>query len=416
MLPLRHIPNLLVLCALVWCSSPLVAGDAWPQYRGPNGDGISDAKSVPTTWSETENIRWKTKVHDKGWSSPVVLGNQVWLTTATEKGTKYFAVCLDRQSGAIVHDLHLFSAEKPTDISQYNSYASPTPALEPGRAYIHFGSFGTACIDTATGKKIWERTDLPCDHFRGPASSPVIYKDRLFLLFDGYDLQYIACLDKATGKTLWKKDRGLPYPSNGDLKKAYATASVFEINGRAQVVAPAATGTIAYDAETGEEIWRVIHGGMNEAIRPIMAHNLIFLNSGHTMNLLAVHAGRTGDLTESGVAWKVKDASTRPSPLVIGDHLYMINDTGVAFCYEARTGEKIWQERVGGKFSASPVFAAGNLYFPGEDGKTAVVSANPTFNLVAENKLDTGCRASPAVAGDAIFLRTTGGYVYCIGK
>lgn len=406
----------LLLSAAFAAGTAALAGDNWPQYRGPNGDGISDATDVPTRWSESENVRWKVKVHDKGWSSPVVWGDRVWVTTATEKGTAYFAVGLDRKTGAVVHDVRLFDEAGPKDISQYNSYASPTPAVEAGRLYAHFGSHGTACVDTATGKPVWERRDLPCDHWRGPASSPVVYKDWLFLLFDGYDRQYVACLDKHTGKTVWQKDRALPYPADGDLKKGFATPSVFEVGGRPQLVAPAATGTIAYDPATGDEVWRVIHGGMNEAIRPVLAHGLIFLNSGHTANLLAVRAGRTGDLTRDGVAWRAdKVAPTRPSPLVVGDYLYMVNDNGVAFCFEARTGKKVWQERLDGKFSASPVYAAGNLYFPSENGKTSVVAASPTFNLVAENRLDAGCRASPAVAGDALFLRTMT-HLYCIGK
>jgi outer membrane protein assembly factor BamB len=408
---------LLAACLLLAAPAPATrAADNWPQFRGPNGDGISDATNIPVKWSETEHVRWKAAVHDKGWSSPVVWGDQVWVTTATEKGTRFFAVCLDRKTGAVVHDLPLFESENPKDISQYNSYASPTPAIEAGRLYAHFGSFGTACVDTATGKKIWERTDLPCDHWRGPASSSVVYKDWLYLLFDGFDLQYAICLNKHTGKTVWRKDRVLPYPDNGDLKKGYATPSVFEVNGRPQVVAPAAVGTIAYDAATGDEVWRVIHGGMNEAIRPILAHGLIYLNSGHTMNLLAVKAGQTGDLTTGGVVWKVKEAPSRPSPIVVGDYLYMVNDTGVAFCYDAKTGEPKWKERLGAKFCASPVYAAGNLYFASEDAKTFVVAASPDFTLVADNRLSAGCRASPAIAGDALFLRTTGGYVYCIGK
>ncbi len=412
----------LSLAALLAATAAVAASDNWPQFRGPNGDGISDSKGVPTKWSETENVRWKTAIHDKGWSSPVVWKDQVWLTTATEKGTDYFAVCLDRKTGKVVHDLHLFSESDPTDISQYNSYASPTPAIEEGRVYVHFGSHGTACLDTATGKVLWQRRDLPCNHFRGPASSPVIYKDRLFLLFDGFDLQYVACLDKATGKTLWKKDRNLPYKDTGrpmvdnDYKKGYATPSVFEIGGRPQLVAPAAMGTVAYDVTTGEEIWRVIHGGMNEASRPILAHGLIYVTTGSASTLVAVRAGGTGDLTKTGIAWKAdRIAPTKSSPLVVGDLLFMVNDSGIAFCLDARTGRKLWQETLGGKFAASPVYADGNVYFTGENGKTSVVAADREFRLVEANQLPAGCMASPAIAGDAIFLRTKT-HLYCIGK
>lgn len=407
--------------ALLLCA-PAVAADNWPQYRGPNGDGLSNAKAPPTKWSETENIRWKTAIHDKGWSSPVVWKDQVWVTTAHEDGEKFYAVCLDRKTGRVIHDLHLFDeapAPKP-NIKQYNSYASPTPVIEEGRLYAHFGSHGTVCLDTATGQKVWERRDLKCNHFRGPASSPVVYKDRLILLFDGFDVQYVVCLDKHTGKPIWQKDRVLPYTNTGraeadnDLKKAYATASVFEFDGKAQVVAPAAMGTIAYDLETGNEVWRLVTGGMNESCRPILAHGLIYLNTGHTGNLLAVKAGRTGDLTKDGIGWKVEKLSaTRPSPIVVGDFLFLVSDTGIPYCFDAKTGKKHWQDRFDGKFAASPVAAAGHLYFPGEAGKTYVVAASKEYKLVEENKLESGCMASPAIAGNELYLRTKT-HLYCI--
>lgn len=397
-------------------------GETWPEYRGPHGNGVSDAPSAPVAWSEAENVRWKVAVHDKGWSSPVVWGDRVWVTTAAEDGKRYYAVCLDRATGKVVHDVHLFDEPNPPDIRQYNSYASNTPAVEAGRVYAHFGSHGTACLDTETGKVLWLRRDLPCNHYRGPASSVALYKDRLFLLFDGFDRQYVACLDKATGKTLWQKDRDLPYRETGnaekdnDYKKAYATPSVFEIDGRPQVVCPAAMGTIAYDPDTGAEIWRVITGGMNQASRPVLAHGLIYLTTGQQAGLIAVKAGMTGDLTGTGIAWKIeKVAPTKPSPLVVGDLLFMVNDTGIAFCFDARTGEKKWQERLDGKFSASPVYAAGHVYFCGENGKTSVVAAKPEFELVAENRLDDGFQASPAVAGGQLFLRTRS-HLYCIGN
>lgn len=399
---------------LSWITA--AADENWPEFRGPRGNGIAEAKGLPLRWSETENIRWKTAIHDKGWSSPVIWGDQVWLTTAHEKGYDFYAIAVDRHTGRILHDLKLFTAEKPDDISRYNSYASPTPAIEEGRVYVHFGSFGTACLDTRTAEVIWKRTDLPCNHWRGPASSPVIYQNLLFLTFDGYDQQYVVALDKLTGKTVWKRDRNIEYGTDdGDLKKAFSTPSVFEINGQPQLVSPSAAATIAYDPFTGEEIWRVYHGGMNEAMRPIRGHGLIFLNSGHTLNLLAVREGLKGDLTESGIVWKTpRGAPSRPSPLLIGDSLYVVSDQGVATCLDARSGKMIWQERLGKATSASPVFADGRIYSPDEDGRTFVYAASRQFQLLATNPLDAGCRASPAVVGDAIYLRTYT-HLYCIG-
>ncbi len=404
------------------------AADNWPGFRGPTGDGVSTAKNIPTTWSETQNVVWKVPVHDKGWSSPVVWGNQVWVTTAQADGKKFFAVCFDKATGKVIHDLPLFTAENPPSIAQFNSFASPTPFIEDGRIYVHFGTHGTACLNTTTGETLWKRTNLPCDHWRGPASSPVVYGNKLFLMFDGYDKQYTACLDKTTGDTIWQKDHKLPYPDNGDLKKAFATPAVFEIGGKAQVVCSAAVGTIAYDVGTGEEIWRVIHGGMNEACRPILAHGLIYLTTGHTSNLIAVKAGLTGDLTRDGIAWRAdKIAPSRPSPIIVGDLLFMVNDTGIMNCLDAKTGKKYWQERLEGKFSASPVFADGHLYCLAENGKVSVLKAAKEYTPVATNQLDmtttpTGggkvdvrCMASPAVVEKMLFLRNHT-HLYCIGK
>ncbi len=396
------------LLALLLSSWTTFAGDNWPQYRGPNGDGISDAKNLVTRWSETENVRWKTAIHDKGWSSPVVWGDQIWMTTARADGKQFFAICVDRRTGKILHDLKLIDEPNPAFCIDYNSYASPTPVIEANRFYFHFGCYGTGCIDTDSGKVLWMRRDLPCNHHRGPGSSPIIWGKLLILLFDGFDQQYVAALDKETGKTIWKKKRDIQYESdNGDIKKAYATASVLEMDGKAQVVCPAAEATIAYDVATGEELWRVRHGGMNEAMRPLFGHGLIYLNSGHTAQLLAVKQGGQGDITKTGIAWKVsRGVPTRPSPLLLGDLIFMVSDNGIATCLEAKTGKQVWQERLGGHFCASPVYAAGNLYLFDEDGKGYVLAAERTFRIVAANQLKTGCMASPAIVGDSLIVRT----------
>lgn len=409
--------TLISVVALLLGAVFLTAGDTWPQFRGPSGDGVSDAADVPTQWSETENVRWKAAIHDKGWSSPVVWGEQVWVTTARADGKAFYAVCLDRRSGKVVHDIKLFEEDNPAYCHPFNSYASPTPAVEAGRVYVHFGSHGTACLDTATSRVVWARRDLPCYHHRGPGSSPILYNGQLILTFDGFDRQYLAALDKATGRTVWKKERSIKYQSdNGDIKKAYSTPSVLMIEGKAQLVSPAAEATIAYDPTTGDELWRVIHGGMNEATRPVFGHGLIFLTTGHTAQLLAVKQGGHGDVGEAGVAWKVKrGVPTRPSPLLVGDLIFLVSDNGVASCLEAKTGRQVWQERLGGAFSASPVYAAGKVYFPDEDGRTHVLAAGRDFRVAAANRLDAGCMASPAVAGDAIFLRTKT-HVYCLGR
>lgn len=390
--------------------------DNWPGFRGPTGDGRSTAKGVPTTFSEKENVRWKVPIHDKGWSSPVVWGDQVWLTTAKETGEELFAVCVNLKTGKIEHDLKLFTVKNPPKIAQYNSFASPTPVLEDGRGYFHFGTHGTACLDLKTGKLIWKAEDLPLDHWRGPGSSPVVWGDSLFLTFDGHDKQFFACLDKKTGVVKWKKDRAIKYPKNdGDLKKAFSTPQVIEVDGKPQVVSSAAEATIAYDPKDGKEIWTVYHGGMNEACRPIYAHGLVYLTAGHARNLLAVKPG-TGVVPPENVAWKMKDGPTRPSPVLVGDHLYVVNDEGTAFCVDAKTGKEKWKEKLADKCTASPILVDGNLICCGETGKIDVIAADPKeFSRVATNKLDAGCKASPAAVGDCLLIRTHT-HLYCIGK
>jgi outer membrane protein assembly factor BamB len=312
------------------------------------------------------------------------------------------------------------SIDKPAFCHPYNSYASPTPVVEDGRVYLHFGSHGTFCVDTGSGKVIWERRDLACDHFRGPGSSPILCGQLLILTFDGVDVRYLAALDKATGKSVWKKDRDIEFANeSADWKKAYSTPSILDLGREKQLISPAAKATIAYRPDTGEEIWRIIHGGMNEACKPVFGNKLIYLTSGHSGKLLAVHQGGKGKLTDESVEWKINRAvPTRPSLLLVNDLLFMVSDISVATCLEAKTGNQLWQERLHGAFSASPVYAGGNIFMADEaetDGKTHVIAASPTLKIVAVNKLDSGCMASPAIAGDELFLRTRT-HLYCISN
>jgi len=386
----------------------------WPQFRGPLGDGTTTAK-LPTTWSEKDNIRWKTAIHDKGWSSPVVWGAQIWLTTAKADGREFYAVCLDKTTGKILHDVPLFSETTPAFCHAFNSYASPTPVIEEGRVYCHFGAHGTVCLDTATAKPIWSNRELKCDHFRGPGSSPVLFENLLILTFDGVDVQYVTALDKATGKPVWRTERGIKFTNASvDYHKGYGTPSVITVGGEPQLIAPAPEATIAYNPRTGKELWRVTTGGMNQSIKPIHAHGLIYLNSGHDQKLFAVRDGQSGNVKPEGIAWKAaKEAPTRPSVLVVGDALTMVNDKAVATCLDARTGKMHWRERFDGDFTASPVCAGGVMIFPNENGKTFVIEASKTYTPIAINKLDAGCMASPAIVDNTLLLRTKT-HLYCI--
>ena len=406
---------LLPTCLLLFCGL-VSAQQSWPQYRGPTGDGHSTAKGVPTEFSEEKNIRWKTEIHGKGWSSPVVWGEHVWLTTGTEDGKELFVVAVNRKTGKIDHDLKVFTPKNPPDLRKYNSHASPTPCLADGKGYFHFGTYGTVCLDLKNAKPVWERTDINVDHWRGPASSPVIHGDHLFLTFDGHDKQFVTALNVNTGKDVWLKPRNIRYSTNdGDYKKAFSTPHIITVGKQDQLVSSASDATIAYDPKTGDELWKVYHGGMNEAGRPVFAHGLVYLTAGHSKTLLAVKPG-TGELTGKDFTWQIKkDAPTRPSPLALGDNLYFTSDEGVAFCVDAKTGTQLWKERLGGPLSASPVLVEGNLWFATENGLIEVVAAEPKFNRIATNRLSTGTKASPAAVDDAVYHRTHT-HLYAIGN
>lgn len=390
----------------------LWAGDHWPQFRGPNADGLSDATGLPTEFGEAKHVRWKTAIHGRGWSSPVVWGDQIWITTAPEDGHENFAICVDLNSGVVKRDLKLWDVAEPQFIHSKNSYASPTPAIEAGRVYVHFGAHGTAAIDTASGEKIWERRDLRCDHFRGPGSSPVIVDDLLVLTFDGFDLQYLVALNKHTGKTVWKQDRHITTydEDNGDYRKAYSTPKVATLAGRRQLISPSAGATIAYDPDTGVELWRVGSGGMNAASPPLVFRDLVICTTGFGgYQMFAVRPDGKGDVTGTHVAWKYikKAVPERPSPILVDDKLYMVSDSGVLSCVDPQTGEQLRQKRIGGNFSASPVYADGKIYFFDEAGATTVIKPNPQLEVIATNHLDAGCMASPAIVGKSLIVRTT---------
>lgn len=412
----RFLGVLVAGCFAAGASGPgAAAGEGWPEFRGSNGTGLAEAKGLPLRWSETENVRWKTPIHDKGWSSPVIWDQQIWLTTATADGKQLFAICVDRATGKIVHDRKLFEIDQPQsmgDAQTYNSYASPTPAVEAGRVYAHFGSAGTACLDTATGKKVWTRSDLTCNHFRGAGSSPILFDDLLILTLDGFDQQYLVALDKATGETRWKQPRAIDYPTNnGDLKKAYSTPAILNIAGRTELVSPSAVATLAYDPATGKELWKVYHGGMNAAARPQRYQDLIFIctGDGGPFRLVAVKGGGSGDITKTHVAWKQnRGIPNRSSPLVVDDLLYMVSDkAGVASCLDPKTGNTLWQQRLEGEHVSSPVYADGRLYFFNRDGVGHVLAAGREAKVLARNPLNGGCMASPAIAGKELYVRTT---------
>ncbi len=394
------------------------AGEDWPRFRGSTGQGVSDAKDLPLNWSETQNVVWKTPIHGKAWSSPVVMGKQVWVSTATADGKELGIVCVDLDSGKIRLDEKLFNVAEPQYCHPFNSYASPTPVIEPGRIYVSFGSPGTACLDTADGKVLWQRTDFVCNHFRGSGSSPLVFGDLLIMNFDGSDFQFIVALDKKTGKTVWKTDRSIDFKdtqpdgkplANGDFHKAFSTPIIAEQDGRPIVVSLGSKALYAYEPSTGKEIWRVEHRETHSgSSTPVGGEGLIFFGTGIANGeLWALRPGGTGQLSDANVAWKTKKHVCGKTSVTLVDGLiYMINDGGIASCLEAKTGAEVWHNRIDGAFSASPIYANGRLYVGSENGNTTVLAAGREFKVLAENTLPDGLMASPAVAGNALILRT----------
>ena len=402
-------PALLLTIMSLVCS-PLNAAD-WPQFRGPGGQGHSDATNLPLTWSETENVVWKVSVAGLGWSSPSIQGDQIWLTTAIDDGKSLHAIALDRATGKTIHDVVVFELADPGAVHSKNSHASPTPLIEDDRVYIHFGAHGTACLKT-DGSVVWKTQELKHNHRHGPGGSPVIYQNLLILNCDGSDLQFVVALDKNTGQEVWKKKREHigedRISGKSSVPMAYTTPLLTEINGKIQLLSSGADSIVSYDPLTGDELWWFRYDGYSNVPRPVVGKGHVFISSGYDRpEFFAVRVDGTGDVTESHLAWNMKKAAPlNPSPLLLGDELYLVSDNGIATCLDAVSGEQHWQERIGGNFSASPTFADGRIYFLDEEGKTTVVASGKKFEVLASNQLEGRTLASPAMVDSSIFLRT----------
>jgi len=392
-------------------------GENWPDFRGPSGDSHSPSKDLPLEWSERKNVRWKTPLPGSGWSSPVVWGKQVWLTTADERGTEQRALCLDRETGKILKNLLVFANPTPQRITNdANGYASPSPVIEAGRVYVHFGTFGTACIDTKSFQILWMRRDLNCDHSVGPGSSPVLFEDKLILTFDGMDVQFLEGLDKKTGKTAWHTPRGTDLSDQGgEQKKAFSTPYLLTRKGKPEFVSTGARAFCGYDPRTGKELWRIPHRGYSNASRALAGQGLVFLNTGFNVpELWAARLDSLGGSTPAEIVWRyTRGMPTMSSPTLVEDLLYILSDSEFLTCLEATTGKEVWRERIGGRHYASPLYAAGRLYLFSDQGKTRVIQPGRTFTLLAESELESGCHASPAPVGRSLILRTRT-HAYCL--
>ncbi|MBI3836964.1 MAG: PQQ-binding-like beta-propeller repeat protein [Planctomycetia bacterium] len=380
--------------------APLVqaAGDNWPQFRGPDGQGHSTATRLPDTWSESENIRWKVPVAGQGWSSPVVYGDQIWLTTAVDADQSLRAICIQRESGELLHDVEVFRKPDLGRIAAKNSHASPTPVLDGKHVFVHFGAHGTACL-TTDGEVVWTR-ELVYDHRHGPGGSPVVWKDLLIVSCDGPDVQYTVALDKQTGQIRWKVD----HPG----QQAYCTPLVIKVNGVEQLITSGGEAAIAYSPADGKELWRCRHSGHSVVPRPVAGNGLVYFCTGYwTPALFAVRPDGQGDVTDSKIEFTLRRGVPHtPSPLVVGEQLYAVSDLGVVTCVDAKKGKEIWRQRLSGNFSASPTLADGKVFLLNEQGTMFVLAPGDNYKLLATNHLDGRTLASPAFVGHAIYLRS----------
>ena len=427
---------------LLFVLSTAVKGEAlWPQFRGPNGDGVATSQNVPTQVDQGENLKWRTEIPGKAWSSPVVTTNSIWLTTAIEvkpseeerekllsesgeepkkfkvrqiaKNIRLLAIEIEVVSGEIKRQIELAVIEKPDAIHSLNSYASPTPFIDGEHLYAHFGTFGTFCLDTGSGEIVWQN-QLPLEHGVGPGSSPFITGDLLILICDGVDQQYVTALDKNTGKEVWKKPRPEMRNPDGDRRKAYCTPIMIEPKGGVpQLICMGAQWLVSYEPTTGQQNWALDHGsGFSVVPRPVFSkeQQLIYISTGFGKpELWAVD-------TNGKEVWKdTKRIPAKPSPILVGTELYVINDNGIVSCFNSSDGKLHWSERLPGNYSASPLLVGEHLYFCNHEGQITVLKAGLNFETVSESQIDEQIMASPIALDQHLIIRSSEA-LYCFGN
>jgi len=417
---MRQIKHLFLFLTLLGLVSLLNAQgvSSWTHFRGSALNGMAPGTGFPLSWNDSTHVSWKTPIQGKGWSSPVVLGSQVWLTTASKEKKEMRAICVDLESGKEVHNRLLFTPEKLYRIHAINSYATPTPAIEEGRVYVHFGRYGTACLDTKTGESIWERTDLQCEHIQGPGSSLMLYKDKLIVHMEGTDVQQILALDKLTGKTLWITERPKDlYDAMPEIgKKAYITPIIIQVKGRALMISNGSTVCMAYDPETGEEVWRIRQGDDSTISMPVESKGMLFFYTSFVTGedgkkyaeLFAVDPDGQGDITDTHIRWRMKAPILQLStPVVVDGYLYTVDSRAKFYKLRAKDGQVLWSEQLKGKYHSSPIYADGHIYLSSTKGETLVYSLGSEPELLSRNTLEGEIWTTPAMVESAILLRTS---------
>jgi outer membrane protein assembly factor BamB len=415
----------LILISLLFSETACSQNSNWTHFRGSNLNGIAETGTIPLKWDESV-IKWKTSIHDEGYSSPVVYDNQIWLTSATQDGKSLYAVCTDFNTGKIIYDIKVFTPEEVEGKHSLNTYASPTPCIEKGFVYVSYGSLGTACINTSDGKIVWSRTDFKCRHAQGPASSPVLYKNLLILHFEGTDSQYIVALNKADGKLVWKTNRPAePYQALQEIgRKAYITPIVINVKGHDMLISNGSAVCEALDPETGKELWKVVDGAESTIAMPVTEKGIVYWYTGFTVGddgrkyteLLAVNPDGNGDITKSNILWKKREELSENQSLtpVIKDGLiYTVNTRKTLMCIDAATGAEVWATHVTSNYNASPIYLNGNVFFFSAKGEVLVIKAGRKYEAVAKSQMDSGIWATPAILRNTVILRTQK-YLYSI--
>ncbi len=408
-------------------AAPATSPVFWPDKQGPTLDGMVpavDEGKLPLEWNEAEHkgIAWKTPLQDEGHSTPVIGGDMIWFTAATTDGTKMYLYGIDRNDGKIIHHKLMFENPTPEPLGNpTNNYAAPSCVLEPDALYVHFGTYGTARVNPATGEVVWQRRDIKCRHFRGPGSSPVLFENLLILSFDGIeDDQFTVALDKTTGKDVWRNKRsntdygdldkeGKP-TREGDMRKAFCTPSFMQVNGQPVMLSCASQAAYGYDPRTGKELWKFHHTGYNAAIRPMFLGDSVFFNTGKDLVALKVDGSTQGDVTGKYLWVRDRKNASFSSTVLVGGHIIQATAACVGNCVDVKDGSEAWSERLftgAGKMFASAIATKDRVYFFSENGEGTVLATDPKkFTVLARNKLDAGMTSSPAEADGALYLRT----------
>jgi outer membrane protein assembly factor BamB len=384
----------------------------WNEFLGGARQGLSPATGLPLRWNLQTNVAWKKAIAGTGHSSPVIVGNRLWLTTAIEKDGSLHLLCLNADTGDSLWDVMAFQPGDFRQIHRKNSHATPTPLVIGDRCIAHFGAHGTLATDL-DGRVLWRKT-IPYYHHHGPGSSPVVVDETLILVCDGhkesfygtYTLpnvgapQFVVGLDVTTGEERWRSVR--------DGQHSYATPLVIDVEGGKQVICPGGNGIVAYDPANGAELWSYQTQGYSVVPRPVFGQGLVFVCTGYDdPELVAIRPETRGEVSGDAVGWKSTQAvPLNPTPILVGDQLYTISDSGILCCFMARTGDLVWKRRVGGNYSASPVCAEGRLFLLNESGETTIVQVGDEYRLLARNPLSGTTLSSIAIAGNSLYIRT----------